>query len=82
MTDDLEYPDDAVDLPVDVEHPVFPWLTERRRAYLYRVLAAVFLVLVGRGVVDGDAAGDLIALGAALLGTSTAAAHTTTRQEG
>lgn len=54
----------------------FAWLTPTRRQRLYVVLTALVPILVVYGVVDSQTAALWVALGAAVLGTSTAALHT------
>jgi hypothetical protein len=49
------------------------------RAYLYRVLNAVVPLLVGYGVIEDAKAAIWIGLGAAVLGTGTATAYTSTK---
>lgn len=55
------------------------WLTEPRRAWLYRVLVAASAVAVGYGLLNAEQAGLWLALGAAaLLGNGLAARNTST----
>lgn len=58
------------------DHPVFPWLTAARRAWLYRVAVAVLPLLVVAGVVAGAVAPLILAVVVAVLSTGTAALHT------
>lgn len=58
------------------DHPVFSWLTETRRAWLYRVLTAVAALAVVYGLISGEQAAAWIAVGAALIGLPVAAANT------
>ena len=60
-------------------HPVVPWLTAPRRAWLYRVIAAAAPLSVVYGVVSETAAPLWLGFGAALLSTGTAALHTPTK---
>lgn len=60
----------------DDQHPVIPWLTARRRSWLYRVLGAGAPLAVLYGVVSEQAAPLWVGFGAALLSTGTAALHT------
>lgn len=57
------------------------WLaTERGRAYLYRVLLAVLLLLVAYDVVAADDVPLWVGMVAALLGVGTATVNTSTRR--
>ena len=47
-------------------HPVFPWLTATRRAWLYRVTVSVSALAAGYGVVDSNK-GALIVVAAGLI---------------
>lgn len=49
-----EIADDHADLCVVAagDHPVVPWLTEQRRAWLYRLVTPVTVLLVAYGAVD------------------------------
>lgn len=60
-------------------HPVVPWLTPPRRAWLYRVVVALVALAVIYGVVSGEEAAAWIAAAAAVIGSGTAAMHTPTR---
>lgn len=62
----------------DAPHPVFPWLTAPRRAWLYRVVVAVAPLAVLYGVLDDQAAALWLGVAATVLGTGTAALHTPT----
>ncbi len=57
-------------------HPLLPWLTAPRRAWLYRVTAAAAPLATVYGLVSEQAAGLWVGFGAALLSTGTAALHT------
>lgn len=57
-------------------HPVFPWLTQARRAWLYRVVTALAPLTVLYGVVSGEEAAVWVGAIAAILGSGTAALHT------
>lgn len=59
-------------------HPIVPWLTPRRRAWLYRVVAAVAPLAVLYGVVSETEAALWVAVAATVLGSGTAALHTPT----
>ena len=54
---------------------------EQTRAYLYRVLCAVGVVLVGRNVITGAELEAYLPLVAEILGTGLASANTTTKKE-
>lgn len=58
------------------DHPVFPWLTAPRRAWLYRVCVAVSPLATAYGIASESDASLWLGFAAALLGTGTAAAHT------
>lgn len=76
---DSAYPAGSVQLAEqELPHPVFPWLTTRRRAWLYRVLTAVGALALLYGAAGGDEITGWVVLAAAVLGTGTAAAHTPT----
>lgn len=56
------------------------WLTEQRRAWLYRVLVAASAVAVGYGVLTTEEAGLWLAFAAAaLIGNGLATANTSTK---
>lgn len=59
------------------EHPVFPWLTRRRRAWLYRVLVAAGGVLTVYGVATAEEVAVWLGLAVAV-SNATPAAHTPT----
>lgn len=59
-------------------HPVVPWLTASRRAWLYRVLASATPLLVLYGVVSGEEAAAWLAAAGSIIGSSVAALHTPT----
>jgi len=59
-------------------HPVVPWLTPPRRAWLYRLVLAALAILVAYGVVADQEAAVWAAVVAAFLGSGTAALHTPT----
>lgn len=59
-------------------HPVFPWLTATRRAWLYRVTVSVSALAAGYGVVDSNKGALIVGVIGALIGSGTAAAHTPT----
>lgn len=52
------------------------WLTPQVRAWLYGIVTAIVPLLTIYGIVDQTAAPLWLALGASVLGTSTALAHT------
>ena len=54
----------------------FNWLTPQVRGWLYGVITALVPLLIIYGVLDEQTAPLWIALGASILGTSTALAHT------
>lgn len=60
-------------------HPVLPWLTPERRAWIYIVAAATVPLLAFYGLVADAAIPLWIAFGGAFLSTGTAALHTPTR---
>ncbi len=62
----------------DTPHPIVPWLTAVRRAWLYRTVAALVPLLVTYGALSGQQAAAWVALAAALIGSGTAALHTPT----
>lgn len=74
-------PDPTTVEQVDV-HPVFPWLTAPRRAWLYRVATATSLAAGGYGVVDSNKAALIVGVVAAFLGVGTATVHTPTATGG
>lgn len=53
-----------------------PWLTPARRRWLYLILTAAVPLLITYGVLTETTAPLWVSLGAAILGTGTAAAHT------
>ena len=61
------------------EHPVIPWLTEARRAWLYRVLTGIAPLCVIYGVVGDQAVVAWLGFAASVLGTGTAALNTSTK---
>lgn len=65
---------------IDDRHPVVPWLTAPRRAWLYRVMGAAAPLSVLYGVVSETAAPLWLGFGGALLSTGTAALHTPTKE--
>jgi hypothetical protein len=73
---------DPTPSPVDDggEHPVIPGLTQRRRAWLYRLATPVTALLVAYGVMDGNTAALWAALAVAVAGTGTAALNTSTKE--
>lgn len=52
------------------------WLTPQVRAWLYGIVTAIVPLLTIYGILDQTAAPLWLALGASVLGTSTALAHT------
>jgi len=61
------------------------WLTEPRRAYVYRVALAVMAILTVYGVIDSDTAPVWLAVVFAVLGLGTtglATVNTSTKTEG
>jgi hypothetical protein len=62
-------------------HPILPWLTPPRRAYLYRVALASVPLLVLTGWMTNEAALYLVGFIAATLGTGTAAIYTPRKAE-
>jgi hypothetical protein len=68
--------------PVDDggEHPVIPFLTLRRRAWLYRLATPVAALLTSYGIVDGNTAALWAALAVQVIGTGTAAINTPTKE--
>lgn len=65
-------------MPTPDAHPIVPWLTPVRRAWLYRVVVTVVPLLVGYGALSGQQAASWLALAAAAIGSGTAALHTPT----
>jgi hypothetical protein len=63
-----------------MKQPVI-YLTERQRAYLYRLLIAIVPLLGVYGVVDQRAVAFISALVAATFGFSLAAANTSTKRD-
>lgn len=64
------------------EHPLFPWLTEPRRAWFYRLARALLAVLVLAHVFGPEELEVAVEVVAAFLGLSSsalAAAHTPRR---
>lgn len=61
------------------EHPIVPWLTQRRRAWVYRVVVAGATVAATLGVISEAEAVVAAAAAAALLSTGLAALNTPTR---
>ena len=57
------------------------WLTPQVRGWLYGVLTALIPLLITYGVLDQQTAPLWLALGASILGTSTALAHTPLKKE-
>lgn len=57
------------------------WLTPQARGWLYGVLTALIPLLITYGVLDQQTAPLWLALGASILGTSTALAHTPLKKE-
>jgi len=68
---------DPTTLPDAEPHPVLPWLTTPRRAWLYRVLTAVGALAILYGLVSGEEAAAWLGLAVALSNV-TPAAHTPT----
>lgn len=60
------------------EHPVVPWLNERRRAYFYRLAAAVVALGVILGLFGVEVAGGIMVVVAAGLSTGLAIRNTST----
>lgn len=60
-------------------HPLLPWLTPERRAWLYRLVSAAMPLLVLYGVAAEHDVAVWLGVAAAFLGTGTAALHTPTR---
>lgn len=60
-------------------HPLTPWLTPARRAWLYRVLTAAAPLLVAKGLASESDLQVYLGIAAAVLGTGTAALHTSTK---
>lgn len=59
-------------------HPVVPWLTPPRRAWLYRLTSAAVPLLAFYGLVAELAVPLWLAFAGAMIGTGTAALHTPT----
>ncbi len=62
-------------------HPVLPWLTPVRRAWLYRVTGAAAPLLAFYGVVSEQAVPLWLAFAGSLIGSSVAALHTPTEEQ-
>lgn len=62
------------------DHPVFPWLTAQRRAWLYRTMASAAPLLVLYGVVSETAVPLWLGFGGTLVSTGTAALHTPSQE--
>lgn len=60
----------------DAEHPVVPWLTYPRRAWLYRVLGGLALVGVVLGLATAEVVFAFLALAFTLVSTGTAVLNT------
>lgn len=58
------------------EHPVIPWLTQRRRAWFYRIALAAAPLLVVVGGVTETVAAVVVGIVTAIVGTGLAAANT------
>lgn len=71
-------PSDPVTVGDEI-HPLFPWLTLPRRAYFYRVAAAVGLLAGIMGWVGDEQIIGIIGVVAAFLGNGLAVAQTPTR---
>lgn len=67
---------------VDTTKTRSPWLTLARRGKLYRIAAALGLVLIFYGVLTEEALGVWLGLVASLLGNVTASAYTPAREAG
>jgi hypothetical protein len=61
------------------EHPIIPFLTLKRRAWLYRVSSPVSALLMSYGIVDKNSAALWTALAVAVIGNGTAALNTPTK---
>jgi hypothetical protein len=61
------------------EHPIIPFLTYKRRAWLYRVTSPVSALLMSYGIVDSNTAALWTALAFAVIGNGTAALNTPTK---
>ena len=59
-------------------HPLVPWLTPRRRAYLYRVASAALLAALACGLLGAGQVADILGIVAAVLAVPVAALHTPT----
>lgn len=59
-------------------HPVVPWLTPPRRAWLYRVTGAAVPLLAFYGYLAEQAVPLWLAFAGSVIGTGTAALHTPT----
>lgn len=55
-----------IDTGAEESHPVFPWFTEPRRAWFYRVLLSCSGLVVIYGLVSGEQAAAWVGLGVAL----------------
>lgn len=60
-------------------HPIAPWLTPERRAWLYRLVVTALPLLVLYGYLSEQEAPLWLAFAGAMIGSSTAALHTPTR---
>lgn len=61
---------------VEVVHPVVPWLTAQRRAWLYRVATSIGGIMAFYGHVADEALPLWLGLGSALVGSTVATIHT------
>lgn len=60
-------------------HPVFPWLTEPRRAWAYRVILAAQPIAVVISARTDNVVPLCVAFALAVIGTGSGAVHTTTK---
>lgn len=64
---------------IEDEHPLIPWLTEKRRAWFYRLAGALGGAAVLFGYVSEQRAVGIAGVVAAFLGTGLAAGNTSTK---
>lgn len=57
------------------------WFTEKRRAWLYRILTAAVPVVVGYGLLTETEAAGWLGIALAVLGTGTATVNTSTKTD-
>lgn len=76
MSNDPTDMPDPTDLPDLFFKSTFPWFTQTRRAYFYRVCLGLSVCLGLVGVVSSETVWSMLGVAGLLLGTGTATAYT------